>query len=672
MATTAQLPLTDETGASPPVPASAPRRRSRFLPALFRPPARFPADVEAAFEADQAKRSAGARRAALVLVLLVWVAYFGWDVLHSYRNKEMRAFLAGLMTLRAIGVAWIAMSAFVLVRRGASFRLTNLVLATCMAALYVLALLMVSQTPFPYNYQFYFICLPLIMMFMFGLFGTQSRTLYALAAFSIAASFVILPWAQTLDWHPGADKTFDYVLFRSWSYYFLASILYLVSFAAIGCAVAVERERAAREVFARERELEALNEALRDSERDTQAKTAALVKVKDELRALAERQNVAKSKFLADAAHDLRQPMQALTTLLAAARHALERGDADKSAELLALADDASRLTRSSLNAVLEISRLESGFVAAEYSTFDLGALIEEAVSPCLPFAEEKGVEVRLRWGRDRAVFVRSDRHLLSRVVGNLVSNAIKYSDPAKPEPAVIVGIVGFSNRARIDIVDNGLGIAEKDWPKVFKPFVQLHNPDRDREKGVGLGLSIVNAIMPLLAEHRLDMRSRKGKGTRFSLEVPRISAGESGDVAAPIDAQSPSPDLAGTYVLYVEDDPMVRRATAALFEAKGILHESFASFAELGAALPGFERTPDVLVTDYRLPDGKTAKDVIRATTRAFEAPLPVLVVTGEIGAIHEAKWIGAGRILRKPVAPETLLAQISALAFPQAPAAE
>jgi signal transduction histidine kinase/CheY-like chemotaxis protein len=510
------------------------------------------------------------------------------------------------------------------------------------------------------------------MMFMFGLFGTRSRTVYALAAFSIAASFAILPYAQILEWNPGADKTFDYVIFRSWNYYFLASILYLVSFASIGCAVAVERERAAREVFARERELEALNGALRDSERDTQAKTAALVKAKDELRALAERQNVAKSKFLADAAHDLRQPMQALTTLLAASRHALERGDASKSAELLALADDASRLTRSSLNAVLEISRLETGYVAAEYSTFDLGALVEEAVAPCLPFAQDKGVAVRFVWRRDRPVFVRSDRHLLSRIVGNLVSNGIKYSDPSKPEPTLIVGIVGFSNRARIDIVDNGLGIAERDWPKVFQPFVQLHNPDRDREKGVGLGLSIVNAIMPLLAEHRLDMKSRKGRGTRFSLEVPRVGAEEAGDVAAPLETKSASPDLAGTYVLYVEDDPMVRRATAALFEANGILHESYGSYAELAAALPRFERTPDILVTDYRLPDGRTAKDVIRATTKAFEAPLPLLVVTGEIGTIQEAKWIGAGRLLRKPVAPEILIAQISALALPEPPAPE
>jgi two-component system, sensor histidine kinase len=646
--------------------AAVPSRR-RLVPNLFRPPARFAGETEGAFEADATARSASARRAALVLVLFVWAAYFGWDIFHSYRNKEMRQFLPEIFALRGVGVAWIILSFLALVRRTTAARTADFVLASCLAVLYVLALLMVAETPFPYNYQFYFICLPLIMMFMFALFGTRSRMLYGLAAFAVAASFVILPFAQTLEWNPAAGKTFDYFLFRSWNYYFLASILYLVSFAAIGCAVAVEREHTAREVFARERELETLNQALRDSERDTQAKTAALIKVKDELRALAERQNVAKSKFLADAAHDLRQPMQALTSLLAASRHALDQGNWAKSAELLALADDASRAARGTLSAVLEISRLETGYVSADYSCFDLAALVEEAIAPCRSAAAELGVEMRIR--ARTGLLVRSDRHLLARVIGNLVSNAIKYSDPAKPRRGVVIGLVALAGRVRLDVVDNGIGIAQTDWPKVFQPFVQLANPERDREKGVGLGLSIVGAILPLLSEHRLDMRSRKGKGTRFSLEVPLAEAGESAADIAPGSSAEAAPDLAGTYVLYVEDDALVRRATGAFFESREILYEAYGSYDELETALPTLERTPDLVITDYRLPDGRTARDVVHAITRAFDGPLPLLVITGEMGALGEAAWLGAGRVVRKPVAPETLIAQISALAPPPLP---
>jgi len=125
---------------------------------------------------------------------------------------------------------------------------------------------------------------------------------------------------------------------KSLSYYNLAALIYLCSFSAVGCAVAVELERTARAAFTRERALTDRNTRMETAQRETRAKTSALVKAKDELRALAEQQNVAKSKFLADAAHDLRQPMQALTNLLGAARHALGQGDAAKADQVLALA----------------------------------------------------------------------------------------------------------------------------------------------------------------------------------------------------------------------------------------------------------------------------------------------------------------------------------------------
>jgi CheY-like chemotaxis protein/two-component sensor histidine kinase len=399
------------------------------------------------------------------------------------------------------------------------------------------------------------------------------------------------------------------------------------------------------------------------SERDTRVKTAALVKAKDELRALAERQNVAKSRFLADAAHDLRQPMQALTNLLGAARHALSAGDPIKCDGLLALAEDASRLTRSSFNAVLDISRLESGFVAADYANFDLPALIEEVAAPFRPAAGERGIDLRLCWNRDRRILVRSDRHLLGRVIANLLSNAIKYRNPARNGGCgVLVGIVCLPNRIRIDIVDNGVGIAEGDWARVFNPFVQLGNEQRDRDKGVGLGLSIVAAIVNLLAEHRLDMRSREGQGTRFSLELPHGDPAPAAEWRVEMTRPPGRIDLSGLYAFYVEDDALVRASTAALLDTFGMRYEAFASLAELEAALPGIEREPDLVISDYRLPDGRTAEHVARLIAEAFDPPPPLLVLTGEMLPFDEGPWIGTGRILRKPVSPDALVAAISA----------
>ncbi len=636
-------------------------RAFAILKHMFWPPARFEPGLEAAFRDEMAQRWATARRAAVVLLALIWVSYFGWDWFHSYRNEEFGAAIDKILLLRLIGAACIAATAGVLVWRSDRPDWAAPILCAGLGALYLLSLAMIAASSFPYNYLFYYICLPMILMFLFGLFRLDSRTVYAMTAFCLLASIGFLLFAQTTE-TTSPTSLLDF-LSKTLSYYNVAALIFLTSFSVIGCVVAVELERGARDAFLRERELSDRNARLEASQQETRTKTAALVKAKDELRALAERQNVAKSKFLADAAHDLRQPMQALTNLLGAARHALEHGDAARGQEMLTLAQDAARLTRTSFNAVLDISRLESGFVDAELADFDLCALIEEAAAPLLPFAEERGVDVRVRWRGDVPIAVRSDRHLLGRIVGNLLSNGIKYSDPGRDGRAVLIGVVRLPGRVRIDIVDNGIGIEEADWGRVFNPFVQVGNDERDRDKGVGLGLSIVNAIIPLLAEHRLDMRSRRGRGTRFSLELPYSRTAP--DLLPRFEAtRPPGPmDLSGFYALYVEDDALVRRSATALFDMLGLRCEAYGSFAELEAALPQLERIPDLVISDYRLPEGRTAEDVMRATRAAFDAELPLIVVTGEMQALDGAGWLGSARVLRKPVSPETLIAEISAL---------
>jgi signal transduction histidine kinase/CheY-like chemotaxis protein len=632
-----------------------------ILAQMFAPPPRFDPLLEAVYRGEMTRRWATARHAALVLLALIWVSYFGWDWFHSQRNAEFGAAFGAIAALRLAGALCIAAMAAAVIARGREPRTVAIASASGLAILYLLSLAMIAVTDFPYNYLFYFICLPMIMLFMFGLFRLDSRIVYQLTAFFLLASIAFLVFAQTTE--TSSPKSLVEFLSKTLSYYNVAALIFLLTFSLVGCAVAVQLERSARDAFGRERQLTDRNKRLEAAQEETRIKTDALVKAKDELRALAERQNVAKSKFLADAAHDLRQPMQALTNLLGAARHALDQGDSARCDEMLSLAQDASRLTRNSFNAVLDISRLESGFVQAEPVDFDLTGMLEEALAPLLPVAAEQDVDIRFRWRRDRPIAVHSDPHLLGRVVGNLVANGIKYSEPARENgPGVLVGVVCLPGRVRIDVVDNGVGIPQADWAKVFNPFVQLGNSERDREKGVGLGLSIVNAIIPLLPEHRLDMRSREGVGTRFSLELPYSRAAAS-TVPRHEPTRPPGPmDLSGFYILYVEDDAMVRRSATALFDTLDMRYEAYASYDDLAAAVPELERIPDLLITDFRLPDGRTAKDVVQLTSEAFDTVLPLIVITGEMQAFEEGDWIGEGRILRKPVSSESLIAEISA----------
>jgi len=390
--------------------------------------------------------------------------------------------------------------------------------------------------------------------------------------------------------------------------------------------------------------------------RDTEVKTSALVALKEDAKIRAERENLEKSKFLADAAHDLRQPMQALTNLLHAAAHAIERSDQEKSRELLHKAQSALRAAGTSFNAILDISRLESGFVEAEYTSFEVGELIDDVLVPLRVAAAERNVELRVR--RGKTAIVRSDGHLLGRVLSNLISNAIKYSDPAKGQRAsVLVGVVCLPSHVRVDIVDNGIGIAKRHWDNIFKPFFQVDNPARDREMGLGLGLSIVKEIMSLLGQHRIDMHSIENRGTRFSLELPR--SGEAHPVKPIKDGTDAVPDLSGMYVIYVEDDVLVRSSTAALFQEYRILHESVGSFSELEERIQLVERMPDLIITDYRLPDGRSAQDVSRLVAQQFDAGIPVIVVSGEADVPSGFK---PAAVLTKPVSAATLFATISA----------
>jgi CheY-like chemotaxis protein len=280
-------------------------------------------------------------------------------------------------------------------------------------------------------------------------------------------------------------------------------------------------------------------------------------------------------------------------------------------------------------------------------------------MEPLRVAAREKGVTLRTRIGAAKTL-VRSDRHLLSRVLANIIGNAIKYGDQSKPNPIVLVGVVNLPNRARIDIIDNGIGIPRQHWEDVFKPFFQVGNAERDREKGLGLGLSIVKSSMQLLKEHRIEMRSIEGRGTRFSLDIPRSAEVCERTISRRPRETAIMKDIAGLYVIYVEDDALVRASTEALFQEYGILYEAIASMQELKDRLAVMERVPDLVITDHRLPGSCTARNIIDVISAHMDAGVPVIILTGEVTT--SLMEFTEAQVLAKPVAPEALLAAIAA----------
>ena len=644
------------------------RNISQFFRLTFRAPDPFePHSTEQEFLRDYAQRFLAHRRAISIMAVVYWSAYLVWDLFQALQSSEFQRVLSYVVLLRCCGVVCLAGCACLSFRPSfINEHYATRVLITMVSSAYLLLGLILVLVPFPINHMYYAPGLFEVMIFTYGMFRLRAKPAIRLTfAFLLFSEFVYAVMAN--------DSGGQYSSHTFSMYYFLFSSFYLISFAIIGCAIVVELERTARHAFFRERalsfsnnsikakntELESLNSSLEDSKRDMEAKTAALVGAKEEARLSAERSNLNKSQFLADAAHDLRQPMQALSNLLEAAQHAMVRADHNTSGQLLANAQTALRSARSSFNAILDISRLESGFVEAEYSCFEIEDFVKEVISPLRLAADERGVTLRTRLGSGKTV-VRSDPHLLSRVLTNIIANAIKYSDGAKGQAAVLVGIVRLPNRVRIDIIDNGIGIPSHHWENVFKPFFQLGNTERDREKGLGLGLSIVKSSMMLLSEHRIDMRSIEGRGTRFSLDIPRTD--DLGTYKIVDAERSPiAKDVSGLYVIYVEDDVLVRASTVALFQEYGILYEAIGSASELEKRLPLLERIPDLLITDYRLPGGGTAKDIMRLMSGYFDADIPVIILTGEVQT-SRTELTGA-EVLSKPSSPDVLLAAIAAL---------
>lgn len=400
---------------------------------------------------------------------------------------------------------------------------------------------------------------------------------------------------------------------------------------------------------------------------DSALQNEAVLRRELRLRSMAERRDREKSKFIASAVHDLRQPLQAIGTALEPAYLAAKAGDMGRAEQLIEIARRSSRLMREQLNAILDISRLESGLTQPSYAVIELKQLLQTVVAQLAPQAEDLGVRVWLDLELPHLMFVRSDRLLLQRLLLNLVQNGIKYHS-AQPSGGAFVCLRArqLKQQVQLAVEDNGIGIAPEmiENGAIFQPFFQAQSRSAEGDRGVGLGLSIVKAILGLLPDHRLSLSSSLGQGSCFTLSLPSAGLGL-GEInldaeQADTDFDLRGLDLSHLFVLLVEDDELVMQSTEALLDAFGALHERALSLSELRELLPTLEREPDVVLSDYRLPEDCTALDV-QALVQDLMGPVPLVVLTGELLSEQAQARLGQVPLLHKPIEPVELLRCIS-----------
>lgn len=374
----------------------------------------------------------------------------------------------------------------------------------------------------------------------------------------------------------------------------------------------------------------------------------------------AEAADLAKSRFLAAASHDLRQPLHA-QGLFVEELQALNH-DA-KSQHLLANLKSSMEAMHELFNSLLDISRLDASVIVPKQEDFSINVLLRELYSDFSPLAREKGLVLRVV--NSRAV-IHSDPMLLKRIMRNLVSNALRYTNQGK----VLVGCRRRGAEMRIQVWDTGIGIHAADQKAIFEEFYQLHNPERDRRKGLGLGLAIVNRLAALM-HCPIEISSSVNQGSMFAVTVPLLGNAVT-EIPPPSVIVNRDGDLSERTILVIDDEPEILRGMKGLLEQWGCRVLTAGSIAQAAAHIRGSALCPAVIIADYRLRNHETGIQAMACIRSLLNKEVPGLLITGDTAPerLQEAYASGYG-ILHKPVPPARLRALLGHLIRTNAPPA-
>ena len=365
----------------------------------------------------------------------------------------------------------------------------------------------------------------------------------------------------------------------------------------------------------------------------------------------ADRANKAKSVFLASASHDLRQPLNAMQMYIAALKTKVNDEEALKIIEDI---NSVSGSTARLLNALLDVSELEVGAIKPRYEEFPINNIFTSIFQSFSPLAKDKSLQFRIV---PSSIFVKSDPDLLERILGNFMSNAIRYTESG----SVMIGCRRRGNMVSIEVWDTGCGISDNQMSSIFEDFYQIENKERDRSKGLGLGLALAKRLSISL-DHKIESRSRLGSGSCFSVlvEISKVSKSED-----KLENITNVMSLSGVKVLLVEDDIDVLKSTKQLLESWGCFVSAGRDQDEIIDIIgsDGY-LSPDIIVADNRLPGDASGIDVVKLVQKDLESLIPSVIVTGDVERSHVQSITDQGfPVLLKPIQPAKFRAILSHL---------
>ena len=362
--------------------------------------------------------------------------------------------------------------------------------------------------------------------------------------------------------------------------------------------------------------------------------------------------NLAKSRFIAVASHDLRQPLHALGLFVGQLHGYVPSIEGHRLVERI---DGAVVNMNELFAALLDISKLDAGVLVPDLTEFPVDHLLRRMDATFAAAARAKGLSLRTV---SSSAWVRSDIILLERILQNLVSNAVRFA----AQGGVVVGCRRRGGQLRIDVCDSGPGIPRDQQRNVFGEFYQLDGPRQDQHRGLGLGLAIVDRQCRLLG-HQVELTSTPGKGSRFSVFVP-LAPGRD-EIAPPLSPPQASLDLpAGKLALIIDDDPTNLESLRGLLASWNCRVTTAATGEEALAGFAADDQVPDIIITDYHLSDGTTGYEAIARLRNRFGRSVPAFLMSGDT-APERLREAGASgfQLLHKPVPPMKLRLMLNRL---------
>ncbi|MDO9280792.1 MAG: hybrid sensor histidine kinase/response regulator [Methylotenera sp.] len=372
----------------------------------------------------------------------------------------------------------------------------------------------------------------------------------------------------------------------------------------------------------------------------------ALVERLKEKTEQAEQANLAKSKFLAAASHDLRQPIHAQGLFL---EILTQTKLSKKQLNIIDNIRNSAAASAEMLNALLDFSRIEAGVINPRLQRFALQPLLNKIENDLAPQADAKGLIYRTR---DTHISVYSDPHLLELILRNLVSNAIRYTERG----GMLIACRRRGHEALIEVWDTGMGIHEDQWQEIFREFHQLGNPERDRRKGLGLGLAITEKLAQTL-NHKLCLHSKYGRGSVFKLALPYVEmdAPSAESIAILSNATPTQAFQLNAHILMIEDDESIRIGTQHLFQSWGATCDTAETIEE--ALAIALKHPPQIIVSDYRLRSHRNGEEAIRILRDTLGYKIPAIILTGDTAPkrLIDAELSGIP-LLHKPATAQDL----------------